>query len=120
MGFKWLQPAKVQGVKMFDDVYGVLLAKTVDLFFTKNWLFSRLSPKTGLDTDKNEDEQGFSCERCDITPAFVYMGIWWKFEHIFTSRNWDLWASPTDMEMTAPPAGEQEKKKARGSAARIC
>ena len=59
MGFKWLQPAKVQGVKMFDDVYGVLLAKTVDLFFTKNWLFSRLSPKTGLDTDKNEDKQGF-------------------------------------------------------------
>jgi hypothetical protein len=47
MGFKWLQPAKVQVVKIFDDVYGVLLAKTVDLFFlpkigcfqvcTKNW-----------------------------------------------------------------------------------
>lgn len=59
MGFKWLQPAKVQVVKIFDDVYGVLLAKTVDLFFNQKLVVFKFVPKTGLDTDKNEDEQGF-------------------------------------------------------------
>jgi hypothetical protein len=75
MGFKWLQPAKVQVVKIFDDVYGVLLAKTVDLFFTKNWLFSSLYQKLDLIPTKMRMNRGFNCERCDFTPAFVYMGI---------------------------------------------
>lgn len=119
MGFKWLQPAKVQVVKIFDDVYGVLLAKTVDLFFNQKLVVFKFVPKTGLDTDKNEDEQGFQLWTLWFYTSVCLYGDLMEFEHIFSSRNWDLWASPTDMQMTAPP-GEQEKKKARGSAAQIC
>ena len=43
-----------------SHVYGVLLAKTIEIcFWDQKWVVFELLPTTRLDTDNNEDEQDF-------------------------------------------------------------